>query len=217
MVGLLQKRRNSSADALALNFSCNNTSNIIGFSMALFLSRFNLFLPCHIEAWINVWHVADTILKFIFSWWRHQMIKWKHFLCHLPFVQGIHQSLVNSLHKGQWGGALMFSLTCAWINGWVNNHEAGYLGCHRAHYDATVMLIEKFCISIEISLKFASGGLLTISLGNGLEMKRTYHYLNQCWLKSMMPYGITQPQWFYKMAAIPQLLTTKASSQVKLW
>ena len=32
-------------------------------------------------------------------------------------VRGIHRSPVNSLHKGQWRGALMFSLTCAWING----------------------------------------------------------------------------------------------------
>ena len=26
-----------------------------------------------------------------------------------------------SSHKGQWRTALMFSLICAWINGWVNN------------------------------------------------------------------------------------------------
>ena len=31
---------------------------------------------------------------------------------------------VNSPHRGQWRGALMFSLSCVWINGWVNNHEA---------------------------------------------------------------------------------------------
>ena len=40
-------------------------------------------------------------------------------------------------HKG---GALMFSLICAWINGWVNNREAGDLKRHHAHYDVTVML-----------------------------------------------------------------------------
>ena len=28
---------------------------------------------------------------------------------------------------------------CAWINGWVNNGEAGDLRCHRAHYDVIVM------------------------------------------------------------------------------
>ena len=41
--------------------------------------------------------------------------------------------------KGHWGGALMFSLICAWINGWINNHEAGDLRRHRAHYDVIVM------------------------------------------------------------------------------
>ena len=30
-------------------------------------------------------------------------------------------------------------LICAWINGWVNNGEAGYLRRHRAHYDVIVM------------------------------------------------------------------------------
>ena len=34
---------------------------------------------------------------------------------------------------------LMFSLMCAWINGWVNNGEAGDLSRHRAHYDVTVI------------------------------------------------------------------------------
>ena len=54
-------------------------------------------------------------------------------------MRGIHRSPVNSPHKGQWRGALMFSLICAWINGWVNNHEAGDLRRHRAHYDVTAM------------------------------------------------------------------------------
>ena len=57
-----------------------------------------------------------------------------------PFVRGIHQWPVNSPHKGQWRGVLMFSLICAWINGWVNNREAGDLGSHRAHYDVIVMI-----------------------------------------------------------------------------
>ena len=48
---------------------------------------------------------------------------------------------VNSPHEGQWRGALMFSLIYAWINGWVNNREAGDLRRHRAHYDVTVMML----------------------------------------------------------------------------
>ena len=73
---------------------------------------------------------------------RHHddVIKWKHFPRYWPFVRGIHRSPVNSPHKGQWCGALMFSLICVWINGGVNNREAGDLGRYRAHYDVTVMI-----------------------------------------------------------------------------
>ena len=66
------------------------------------------------------------------------VIKWKHFPGYWSFVRGIHRSPVNSPHKGQWHRALMFSLICVWINGWVNNREAGDLGCYRAHYDVTI-------------------------------------------------------------------------------
>ena len=55
-----------------------------------------------------------------------------------PYARGIHRWRVNSPHKGQWRGALMFSLICAWINGWVSNREAGDLRRHRAHYDAII-------------------------------------------------------------------------------
>ena len=68
------------------------------------------------------------------------VIKWKRFPRYWPFVRGIHRSPVNSPHKGQWRGDLMFYLICAWISGWVNNCEAGDLRRYRAHYDATVML-----------------------------------------------------------------------------
>ena len=35
--------------------------------------------------------------------------------------------------------ALMFSLICVWINGWVNNREAGDLRRYRGHYDVILM------------------------------------------------------------------------------
>ena len=71
--------------------------------------------------------------------WRDDVIKWKHFPRYWPFVRGIHRSTVNSPHKGQWRGALMFSLMCARINIWVNNREAGDLRRYRHHYDVIVM------------------------------------------------------------------------------
>ena len=48
------------------------------------------------------------------SWWRHQM-------------ETFSALLAICAVKGQWRGALMFSFNNAWINGWVNNREAGYL------------------------------------------------------------------------------------------
>ena len=73
--------------------------------------------------------------------WHDDVIKWKHFPRYWPFVRGIHRSPVNSPHKGQWRGALMFSLMCVRINGCVNNREAGDLRRNQAHYDVIVMNI----------------------------------------------------------------------------
>ena len=70
--------------------------------------------------------------------------QWKHFPRYWPFVRGIHRSPVNSPHKGQWRGALMFSLICVWINDWVKNRETGDLRSHCAHYDVIVMTLWHF-------------------------------------------------------------------------
>ena len=70
------------------------------------------------------------------TWWRHQM---ETFSAKLALCVGISPVPVNSPHKSQWRGALIFSLICVWINGWVNNHEAGDLWRHRGHYDTSVM------------------------------------------------------------------------------
>ena len=74
----------------------------------------------------------------MFTWWRHQM---ETFSALLAICAGNSPVPVNSPHKGQWRGALMFSLICVWINGWVNNREAGDLRRYRTHYDVTVMNI----------------------------------------------------------------------------
>ena len=64
---------------------------------------------------------------------------WKHLSRNWSFVKRIHRSLVDSPHKGQWRGALIFSLIFAWTNGWANNRDAGDLKRHRTHYDITVI------------------------------------------------------------------------------
>ena len=89
---------------------------------------------CYIESYF---HEIQQCLWLKFN--HDDIMKWTQFLHYWPFVQGIHQSSVNSPHKGQWRRALMFSLICDWRNGWVNNQDAGDLRCHHAHYDITVM------------------------------------------------------------------------------
>ena len=70
------------------------------------------------------------------------VIKWTNFTRYWPFVRRVQRLPVNSPLKGQLGGALMFFLIWAWINGWASNREAGDLRRQRPHYDVTVMLID---------------------------------------------------------------------------
>ena len=98
------------------------------------------------EMWLYTHGIFNIKFKYPFPEWHwHQyhedVIKWKHFPRYWPFMRGIHRSPVNSAHKGQWRGALMFSLICACMDGWVNNREAGDFRRHRAHYDVPVMIL----------------------------------------------------------------------------
>ena len=72
-----------------------------------------------------------------YAWWRNQMGTFPRYLL---FVRGIHRWPIDSHHKGEWCGAWMFSLICAWTNSRANNREAVDLSRHRAHYDVTVMV-----------------------------------------------------------------------------
>ena len=82
------------------------------------------------DRWIPLTSAGDA---------HDDVIKWKQFPRNWPFVRGIHRSPVNSPHKGQWRGALMFSLICVRMNDWMNNHEAGDLRRYRTHYDVIVI------------------------------------------------------------------------------
>ena len=95
----------------------------------------------------------------------NDVIKWKHFPRYWPFVRGIHRWPVNSPHKGQWRGALIFSLICAWTNEWVNNRNAGDLKHHRSHNDVTVMA-ESIAMSrcqYDTSLRWRHNGCDSVS------------------------------------------------------
>ena len=96
---------------------------------------------------------------------------------------------VSSPHKGQWGGALMFSLICAQINGWVNNREAGDLRRHRAHYDCTVMIFHAVGV-FSLQLLYSISVCITFNNINGRVCYHNYwsHVIIHClsvefWIK----------------------------------
>ena len=83
-----------------------------------------------------------TTLLFAFArhcyvaWWRHQI---KIVSALLAIWAGNSPVTGEFPAQGQWRAGLMFSLMCVWINGWVNNREAGDLRRYRAHYDVILI------------------------------------------------------------------------------
>ena len=93
------------------------------------------------------------------SWWRHQM---ETFSALLALCAGNSPVTREFPSQRPVTRSFIFSLICAWINGWVNNLEAGDLRRHRGHYDITVMLWPVFstCNWRWITLKHIDCALL---------------------------------------------------------
>ena len=82
----------------------------------------------------------------VISKWLHQM---ERFSALLALCAGNSPIPVNSPHKGQWRGALMFSLICVWINDWVNNREAGVLRQVMRSFDISLLLASTSCRTMD--------------------------------------------------------------------
>ena len=123
---------------------------------------------------------------------QNDAIKWKYFPRYWPFVRGIYRLSLISPHKGQWRGALMFSLICAWINRWVNTGEAGDLRRHRAHYDVIVM--------VSLALNFYQYLRVSVPL---------------CWLQCVFLYiaqNVSISWWRHQMETFSALLAICAGN-----
>ena len=83
--------------------------------------------------------IKDTVKTI--SWWRHQI---ETFSALMVLCWGNSPVSGDFPHKGQWRGAFVFSLICAWTNGWSNNRHAGDLRRHQVHYDVTLMCENDF-------------------------------------------------------------------------
>ena len=132
-----------------------------------------------ILAVVEMW-ICTTQLNTHATNLHDDVIKWKHFPRNWPFVRGIHR---------QWRGALMFSLICVWINGWVNNREAGDFRRHRGHYDVIVMIINPMeCTDCCVMLCLV---MVVLSARSGFHDALT----NMCVSDNATPLSWCNPEW----------------------
>ena len=112
--------------------------------------RRNIF-QIKFKYWSSSLNLVPHVKDWNVTWWHNQMETFAGLLV-------LHRSQVDSPPKGQWHGALMFSLICAKINFWVINCEAGDLRRYCAHHDVVVMNhgSQQFWKHVEsISIEFA--------------------------------------------------------------
>ena len=119
-------------------------------------------------------------VKWFLPWWRHQMKTFSALLALCTWNSPVTSEFPS---QSQWHGTLMVSSICAWINGCVNNREAGDLRRHRAHCNDK----NKFRLESHWSL------FLWASLRTSEHWFRKWigaenvssHYLNQWWPSSL--------------------------------
>ena len=133
---------------------------------------------CHWDENGQIYHKWTTKM----SWWRHQT---ETFSALLAICARNSPVPVNSPHKGQWCGTLMFSLISAWINGSANNPEAGDLRRNRAHYDVIVMWQAIVILSLEYWFNSNNKTVLLLNWALGAVAVMTFNshvqYINLCW------------------------------------
>ena len=95
-----------------------------------------------------------------------------------------------------------FFFICAWMNGWVNNNEAGDVKRHRAHYDVDIMLMG------QLNKVFSSK-----------TWKRDSAINNKCWNQCgyvCNHYGSRAMQWI-EVAVIQKSKVNKGTDSDSTW
>ena len=100
--------------------------------------------PFHFRVISHAIPSCDVNVKTWIGWYNKRalhddVIRWRHFPRNWPFVRGIHRSRWIPHTKASDAELWCFSLICVWINGWVNNRQAGDVRRYRGHYDVIVM------------------------------------------------------------------------------
>ena len=143
----------------------------------------------------------------VISWWRHQM---ETFSALLALCAGNSPVPVNSQHKGQWRGTLMFSLICAWINDWVNNRQAGDLRRHCGHYDVNVMWGISYCLNQCWAIRLSPHGVIRPQWPSWL-----HWFWQNCYHRHR--YGLSSPERVARKTSLRLSSLTQGYAGVSAW
>ena len=124
-----------------------------------------------------------------------EVIKWKHFPRYWPFLRAIYRS------------TFMFSLICAWTNGWANNRDTGDLRRHHTHYGVTAMQERVLSKSSQIA-NFVATGAAGCHNGN---------LWCRHWGQSLHHDGSCTWQWVTMHVYVPDTLSLPNQTSVSQW
>ena len=134
--------------------------------------------PHHIDGVVQERHNSSALAMELRLSCTNPSTRWHHQMETCVHCEGIHQWLVKSLNKGQWHGALMFALICAWTNSWASNWDANDFRCHRAQYDIIVI---KWIYRMELLIHAQTFAVVQLKLlQTGHEYITTLHTKTGC-------------------------------------
>ena len=115
--------------------------NVPGIPGACATRNFTIWKEAHEGVGTYPCPKLDVGLAHLCAWWRHLIETFSALLaiCAGEFTSHRWSPRTKASDAQLW----CCYLICAWINGLVNNHEAGDLRRHSSHYDVTVMVDER--------------------------------------------------------------------------
>ena len=140
---------------LVISIAIANFVNMHTFRWICVLFKMNHFSAKYTRYHIIIIELSSGVLTWywVSSDIHDDVIKWKHFPRYWPFGREIHRSPVNSPHKGQWRGVLMFSLMC--LNERLSKQSRGWwFEKLSSHYDVTVMTTDFYRRTTDFTVIF---------------------------------------------------------------
>ena len=150
----------------------------------------------HASTALLSWHEEIDLL-------RSELIKAKHIFHQIEWqakVTPVHILLCGNLVCRRWLFSCRVVIMYMGYSSWVNSLAPGKFEWNfRYVIFKWVSVIDGWCISCDIDLIWMSLDFndeqSTLVQVMAWCRQAPSHYLNQCWRRSLLPYGVTRPQW----------------------